>query len=160
MTRKEAQDILFDIGKTIAEKQGLTEIETEEPWDGFWTGLYDSLKRQYGEDFKTVIFHDGRENPVDSGRNKYVEIGYRFSDPRLSVFGRTNEGYQTLASIEIGDTVYDDETGSTCIQASTLSGNHRSGGTKASKCWKHSCGCGRSVAANDRADRRTGGEDL
>jgi hypothetical protein len=111
MTRKEAQGVLFDIGKTIAEKQSLTEIETEEPWDGFWTGLYDSLKRQYGEDFKTVIFHDGRENPVDSGRNKYVEIGYRFSDPRLSVFGRTNEGYQTLASIEIGDTVYDDETG-------------------------------------------------
>jgi hypothetical protein len=111
MTRKEAQDILFDIGKTIAEKQGLTEIETEEPWDGFWTGLYDSLKRQYGEDFKTVIFHDGKENPIGSGRNKYVEIGYRFSDPRLSVFGRTIEGYQTLASIEIGDTVYDDETG-------------------------------------------------
>ena len=111
MTRKEAQDVLFDIGKTIAEKQGLAEIETEEPWDGFWTGLYDSLKRQYGEDFKAVIFHDGKENPIGSGRNRYVEIGYRFSNPRLNVFGRTNEGYQTLASIEIGDTVYDDETG-------------------------------------------------
>lgn len=110
MTRKEAIDTIFDIGKTIAEKQGLTEVETKEPWDGFWTGMYDMLKKSYGESFQTVIFHDGKVNPIDGRKNKSVEIGFRLSDPQVCVFGRTDEGYLTLGKIEIGDMVYDDAT--------------------------------------------------
>ena len=44
MTRKEAIDTIFNIGKTIAEKQRLTEVDTREPHDGIWKGMYDNLK--------------------------------------------------------------------------------------------------------------------
>jgi hypothetical protein len=110
MTRSEAINAIFDIGKAIADEQGLTEVEKEEPWDGLWTGLYDILKERYGESLQTVIFHDGKKSPIDGKKNRYVEIGFRFSDPQVCVFGRTADGYQTLAKIEVSDTVYDDAT--------------------------------------------------
>ena len=109
MTRQEAIDAVYDIGETIADQKGLTEVETRDPCDGFWKGMYDSLKKQYGESFQTVIFHDGKINDIDQRMIRYVEIGFRFSSPIVSVFGRNAEGYQTLAKIEISDTIFNDE---------------------------------------------------
>ena len=111
MTRKEAIAALLDIGRTIAEKQGLTQMEKEVPFEGIWTGFYEAASLKYEQDFKSIILSDGKGSPIDGRRNRYVEIGYHFSNPKLCVFGRNPEGYQTLASIEIGDTVYNDETG-------------------------------------------------
>lgn len=110
MTRKEAIDTIFNIGKTIAEKQRLTEVDTREPHDGIWKGMYDNLKKQYGESFQTIIFHDGKVSDIDHRKNRYVEITYRIAAPKVSVFGRDNKGYQTLAEIEVSDTVFNDET--------------------------------------------------
>ena len=108
MNRQEAKDTLYDIGMTLAEEMGLTQIKTEDLDCGFWDmgiiKLSDHLKSKYGE-MKTVIFHNGIKVKTEYSERweKRVELGYRFSNPQICVFGRTERGEETLAKIELSD---------------------------------------------------------
>jgi len=108
MNRKTAVQALRDIGKQIAEEWDLQHIKIQDIYEGIWKGMNNSLKAQFGkDDMITIIFHDGQVG-IDKRMNRRVEIGYRFSSPRLNVFGRDENCRQTLATIELGDYEYID----------------------------------------------------
>lgn len=103
MNREETISTLYTIGQTLVEEIGLTEVEVKDIDCGVWDDLVrlsDKLKKQFG-DMEEVTYHNG----IKVGRRweKSVELGYRFSNPKLSVFGRDENGNETLASLEISD---------------------------------------------------------
>ena len=113
MNRQEAIDVLYEIGQVFVKEMNLTEIETGEIDCGFWDmgspKLSEMLKEKYGE-MKSFTFHNGVVIKSQySERWEYsVECGFRFGNPKLSVHGRDANGWQTLGSIEVSDTAYDE----------------------------------------------------
>ena len=108
MTREHAIDALYDIGKMFADEMGLKDMSVYDTDCGIWddkeiTGinLSELLRKEYGE-MKTVCFHDSKKSS-DGRMNLSVEVGFRFGDPKLCVFGRNEIGQQTLASMELSD---------------------------------------------------------
>lgn len=108
MTREEAIKTLADIGAVFAEEMGCTEIEEEEAYFGIWEEIRKVMTERYGE-MKTTIISNGSVSPIDGRRDLYVELGFRFGNPRLEVFGRNENGRQTLAGMELSDTVWNDK---------------------------------------------------
>ena len=102
MTREEAIKALAEIGTIFAEEMGCTEIEEEPAYLGIWEEGRKALEKRYGE-MKATIISNSSISPVDGRRDLYVELGYRFGNPRLEVFGRNEDGRQTLACIELSD---------------------------------------------------------
>lgn len=116
MNRLEAINVLYEIGEILAKEMNLTETEVKDIDCGFWdmekfTGsskkMSDMLKEEYGE-MKTVIFHNGElvETKYSKRWEKSIELGFRFSNPQICVFGHAN-GRETLGKIELSDSEWE-----------------------------------------------------
>lgn len=101
MNKERATEILFGIGKEIAEELGCNQTTEEDGDYGFWGKIGEKAFGKY----KEIILHDGK------GRRKgnSVELTYRFANPKICIFGRNADGAETLASLELSDYEYNEE---------------------------------------------------
>ena len=112
MNREDAINVLYEIGRAIADEMGCNEIETKDIDCGLWDmsdiKMSDILKEHYG-DMKTVILHNGVKisNKYSNRWEKSVELGYRLANPQICVFGRNSKGRETLGKIELSDYEWD-----------------------------------------------------
>ena len=94
MNRKQTQAALIRIAESIARPHGLDIISVHDSDNGLWdktdfTGLHESMgeifARKYGGKLQETMFTAVPPEEYDLRKDFKVEVGYRFSNPRIEV---------------------------------------------------------------------------